>query len=123
MSGATIHLGLMTRHPYEDVDLDTAAGRVRVSDEFVTDEDSFLVWGEQDTDTTLHVVVLLPNLDVDDVNGERVEGLRDDLSRLVDDLDLRLADYAVVTDHDDWSEQQTVYLRDGSVPLVPLPQI
>lgn len=81
----------------------------------VTDGDSFLCWGDDSVygsgegkhDNTWHVIV-------NDYQGGR-EGVERERERLLRFLWVgeRLIDYAVITDQEDWAEDQQLWTLEG----------
>ena len=108
----TIHYGVVYNESVPDVDV--PAG-------FITDDDSFLDWGAS-KDRTLHIqsrtaLVFAPG-QYDTVANqairERIERDRETLAAGLTQGQ-RLADYVVLTNTVDWSEDQHTWLFDGTM--------
>ncbi len=108
----TLHFGIVTSRSTEA----TRAPR-EFPGAFTTDGDSFLVWGEKDDDSTLHVLLTFQH----EPTGGAIALLRGELEGWLRPHE-RLADYVVTTDADDWSENVSLHLLDGTSAYVsPLP--
>ena len=115
----TLHLGIIGEQgTYPGTDLVDA-----IPDGMDSDGDSFLVWGEGGFDTadpedhTLHITLTIPDWTEESALRVIIREARivlDDLTQHYREP-YRLVDYAVVTDHDDWSEHQRVWVLDGSI--------
>ena len=108
----TIHLGVIAGGTSTDLLAeDLISG---LPDGMITDDDSFLVWGERpDEDSTLHVLASQTISDDMPPADERAAVLeaRYRLSQFLSS-GARLLDWAVTTDTETWSEKQRVYLLD-----------
>ena len=107
----TLHFGIVGRNT------DQVRAPRQMPGTFSTDGDSFRVWGERDDDRTLHVLLTFQH---EPTNGA-VALLRGELEGWLNPHE-RLADYVVSTDSEDWSEDVSLNLFDGTSAYVsPLP--
>lgn len=109
----TVHFGVIV--------LNGDPATIELPDGFMTDGDSWLVWGKP-FDGTLHVqydsVEDPEEIDV----AVRTKLLEYHLERQIDDgLDFRLADYSVISDKAEWSKDQLIVLGGGSARYIVLP--
>jgi hypothetical protein len=127
-----------------DPELPDESDRLSLPPGFVSDGDSFLVWGEDADDDTIHLVYAyethrLPDLSEDDMTGfspvrgwvrrqgvwdrerQHIVRLRSQLAeKLVESnaQGLRLIDYVVISDSEDWAEDQAIWTLDGILSRV-----
>lgn len=94
----TIHFGVLHIHSRWTLRLDWL-----VEEGFETDGDSFDEWGEDDIYAPLHVTWTTD----DEVTPAVFESVRDTLVGLLH-VDMRLADYAILTDGEDYSQNPRI---------------
>lgn len=105
-----IHFGIIHEEWSED------PKNIYLPENFLMHGDSFLIWGEEHDDNTLHVIFPY-NGDYDFTYlRRRIPELREILIGCLWS-GMRLADYVVDTDGVDWSESQYIWLLDGTLTI------
>ena len=121
-----LHFGLLNYHDDftrfvvdQRIPTESAAGLAPTL-YLVSDGDSFLTWGETGPDATFHLIVGLNQMpstgDVCDIAFDLAGWVMKDTDLALDGRNLRLIDYAVLTDTDDWGCLRGV---DGQTRVIP----